>query len=251
MKTNNRIIILSFLSIGIFFNFFSCDDIFEDDISSKDVALIAPSNGVISKIVEQTFWWEEVEGAKAYNIQVVTPTFASIEGVILDSITNNNKFNHIFSPGIYEWTVTAWNTSSQAESEIFSFEIIENDISSIAFSLLSPPNNTTSDTVAQTFWWEKVEGAEEYNIQIVSPSFSNIEKLVLDTVFTDNKLNYTLDNGNIYQWRVIATNLTSQTESEIYTITIDTSTKSEKKNNLTASLFDNVGINPEEPKEKK
>ena len=225
MRVKTRIIILSIMCTCILFSFYRCDDVFEDDISSEDISLLAPSNGVITKFVDQVFWWEEVEGAKEYNIQVVTPSFLNIEGIVLDSITTETKFEHTFSPGNYEWKVIALNNSSQTISDIFSFQIIENDISSISFSLLSPPNNSVAKQLDQTFWWEDVEGAEEYNIQIVSPSFNSIEKLVLDSAITDNKLNYTLEEKT-YQWKVIATNSTSQTESDIFTFSVDTSENS-------------------------
>jgi hypothetical protein len=223
MKTKIRIIALSIINIGILFSFFMCEDVFEEDISSENIYLIAPSDGVSTEIVSQIFWWDGVKGAIDYNILIVTPSFESIEGVILDSLTVDTRFEYTFSPGNYEWKVIAANSSSQTVSVISSFEIIEDDISSIQFSLLSPPNNSTSKQLGQTFWWEKVQGAEEYNIQIVSPSFNDIEELVIDSIITNNKLNYTLQEKD-YQWRVFATNSTSQSESEIFTFNVDTST---------------------------
>ena len=75
MKIITRIFIISIASIGILFGFLRCDDIFEDDISTENISLYAPSDSIVTKIITHTFWWEEVEGADEYNLQIVTPDF--------------------------------------------------------------------------------------------------------------------------------------------------------------------------------
>jgi hypothetical protein len=65
-----------------------------------------------------------------------------------------------------------------------------------------------------------VGGAEGYNLQIVSPSFSSITRLVLDSNISKNKFTYSLMPG-AYQWRVRAYNNSSETDYVTYSITID------------------------------
>ena len=48
-----------------------CEDIFEADLSGEVVVIIAPKDGLQTEIQPNTFWWEAVEGAEGYNLQIV------------------------------------------------------------------------------------------------------------------------------------------------------------------------------------
>ncbi|MDA8956638.1 hypothetical protein N9H19_03370 [Flavobacteriales bacterium] len=90
-------------------------------------------------------------------------------------------------------------------------DIFENDISNEKIILLSPEDNTQSKDTNQLFWCEKIDDALTYQIQIVSPNFENIEKLVLDSISENEKINNTLNSGT-YSWRIKATNGSSETQ---------------------------------------
>ncbi|MBI4946045.1 MAG: hypothetical protein HY840_06555 [Bacteroidetes bacterium] len=103
-------------------------------------------------------------------------------------------------------------------------DIVETNISGSAVTLLSPQNNDTSVVLTQLFWWNEVKGALKYNLQIVKPSFTNANQLVLDSNVAGTKFSVTLTPG-IYQWRVKAKNASSETPySEIRTLKIDSTT---------------------------
>ncbi len=89
-------------------------------------------------------------------------------------------------------------------------DMFEPDISTSNVILLSPYNGMESDTSSISFWWDTVEFATEYQLQIVSPDLSMIEKLCLDTFLIDNQLVYNLEPGD-YEWRVRARNASSET----------------------------------------
>ena len=55
----------------------SCGDIIEPSISKANVMLEAPSDHYQSTSYTINFWWNEVNNALSYHLQVVTPTFAS------------------------------------------------------------------------------------------------------------------------------------------------------------------------------
>ncbi|TKC12051.1 hypothetical protein FA048_00075 [Pedobacter polaris] len=76
--------------------------------------------------------------------------------------------------------------------------------------LLAPTNNLETSNYQLTFWWEMQQDALGYRLQVVSTDFSNIQKLILDTLVKKDKFTYTLDPGK-YQWRVRAENGSSQT----------------------------------------
>ena len=54
----------------------SCTDFVEKDISKKTVAILAPPDGYVTYSVTLTFWWQEIDGAENYSLQVVRPDFS-------------------------------------------------------------------------------------------------------------------------------------------------------------------------------
>ena len=101
-------------------------------------------------------------------------------------------------------------------------DIIVKDIENETVTALSPPDGYNTPNNSITFWWETIDGAEKYNIQIVSPSFSNIQQLITDSSVTTDKFTKVLTPGT-YQWRVRATNNGGNTAWTTRTLTIDTS----------------------------
>ena len=67
--------------------------------------------------------------------------------------------------------------------------------------LLSPPNGFSDSLLSKTFWWEEIEGVDEYQLQVVSPTFDSTIVLSLDTIVADVIYTTTLSPGN-YEWRV-------------------------------------------------
>lgn len=79
-------------------------------------------------------------------------------------------------------------------------------------TLLAPANNLITSDSTQVFYWETLKGATEYRLQVVSPRFDSIVKLIEDTTIRFDRFEITgLDTG-IYQWRVKALNSASATE---------------------------------------
>lgn len=101
-------------------------------------------------------------------------------------------------------------------------DVIVKDITKETVNTLSPPDNYNTPNNNITFWWDKVDGADKYNVQIVSPSFSSIQQLIADTNITGDKYVKTLTPGT-YQWRIRATNGGGNTAWTVRTLTIDTS----------------------------
>lgn len=115
-------------------------------------------------------------------------------------------------------------------------EIIDEELSNKTIKIVSPINNAILTTNDIYFLWDEVEGATKYNIQIVTPSFNNINQFVLDSLIQRNKYNITLKPG-LYEWRIKALNSSSETNYQNYKFTIDsTSNLSNFKVNI---LFPN------------
>ncbi len=88
--------------------------------------------------------------------------------------------------------------------------IVEEDLSSATIEIIAPRDGAISSENVQQFVWEPVEFALEYTLQIAKPSFSVIDKLVVDTTIENTKFQYSLPPG-IYQWRIKAQNGSSET----------------------------------------
>jgi|ERR1700757_238478 len=106
-------------------------------------------------------------------------------------------------------------------------DIIATDITKKTINVITPIDKDSTTTYSVLFWWDAISGADKYNFQIVKPSFSNIQQLIVDTniaasqTATTVKYYFTLPPGT-YQWRVNATNNAGSTAYITRTITIDT-----------------------------
>lgn len=84
------------------------------------------------------------------------------------------------------------------------------DISNETVTIVAPVNDAVLDTIAVTFTWQTVQDAENYHIQVATPSFENAVQVVKDSVLTTTSFSTSLDNKN-YEWRIRAQNSGYQT----------------------------------------
>lgn len=100
-------------------------------------------------------------------------------------------------------------------------EALETALDGKKVTLLSPANNITTSTRTQIFYWEHMNGALDYQIQIVHPRFDSIARLMKDTIISGNQLTITLDSPAAFQWRVRAmNNSTTSDNSDTWNIKI-------------------------------
>jgi hypothetical protein len=99
-------------------------------------------------------------------------------------------------------------------------DIIEKDISNEKVLLVAPGNGLETTITSHQFIWEPIEGAIEYNVQIASPDFGLIERMLLDSIVSANKIGFNLNPG-AYEWRVKAINGSSNTVYSTYILHID------------------------------
>jgi hypothetical protein len=81
----------------------------------------------------------------------------------------------------------------------------ERELSGIQPILLAPMNNTVTTDTMQTFYWETLNGASTYQLQVVSPRFDSMIRLIDDTIITKNRFTIDMPAGE-FQWRVRASN---------------------------------------------
>jgi len=100
-------------------------------------------------------------------------------------------------------------------------DIIEvEDISDKTVTILAPTNNTTLTITEVNFSWDMLDDAEQYKLQIATPTFEEATQILLDTIITTTNFNKTLDVGN-YEWRIRAENSEYQTSYTTQSFTIE------------------------------
>ncbi|MEL6863593.1 MAG: hypothetical protein AAFP19_04200 [Bacteroidota bacterium] len=219
MRTKITFLLFSLLSI------YACSDVIEEDLSDHQVQLRAPADQVVSSNTSQTFWWEELdEVIDGYKLQIVSPSFDSVVQLVLEEeITDALTFTTTLSAGSYEWTVLAFNTSSESEPMIHQLTIQTDsvlDLSSQVLTLLAPEEGLSTQSTDINFLWEPLSDATTYNIQIASPDFTNSTFIQVNEMTNDDFYTATLTEGD-YRWRVRAENDNSVTPYAEGTFSID------------------------------
>ncbi|HWY38185.1 MAG TPA: hypothetical protein VNY73_06470 [Bacteroidia bacterium] len=182
-------------------------DIVATDITKKTVNILAPGNGVHTPNNAVTFWWDEIKGADKYQIQIVSPSFANVISVIVDSSVTATKLTLTLNPGTYEWRVRATNNSGSTAYSSRTFVIdTTTNLANVTIALLSPADSLYTNKTAQTFSWASVAAATQYNISILD----NTGAVITSTTTAGTSFSYTFTqtaNTNAkYTWKVRATN---------------------------------------------
>ncbi|NBG64758.1 fibronectin type III domain-containing protein [Acidiluteibacter ferrifornacis] len=99
-------------------------------------------------------------------------------------------------------------------------EFIEEDLEGKVVILTNPNDSLVTTYSTQVFNWDEIDGADWYNLQIVSKSFSQLDYYVLDTIVETNQFLFNLTPG-VYQWRVRGENSGYVTPYSTRTIQID------------------------------
>lgn len=201
----------------------SCKDIIEPNISNRLVILEAPGNQYQSTSYNINFWWDAVDDALKYHLQVVTPGFKNIGGLVLDTVVTGNRFSINMQPGTYEWHIMAANGSSQTQfSSPLGFTIVQSSIKQQTVQLSAPGNNALTNQSAVVFQWGSLYGATKYQLEIDTNNFVNESAVIYNQSVPGQQVNFTFPKDNIYQWRVRAQNDTAQAQwSAVNTITYD------------------------------
>lgn len=199
-----------------------CKEFIEPSIGKRTVNLLAPANGTQSLAYAQNFWWDPVDDALKYRLQVVSPDFNNAARMVLDTLVTANKFTFTLDPGNYSWRVRAENGSSETAYSTAAFVINASSIKAQQPQLQSPANNTITNVNKTSFIWLKLYGADKYRLEIDTNNFADETLLFFDK--TTPALQYTvpLTKDKLYQWRVKALNDTAESKwSDIQNITLD------------------------------
>ncbi|MBD1363813.1 hypothetical protein IDJ77_08315 [Mucilaginibacter sp. ZT4R22] len=202
----------------------SCKELIEPSIQKRPVNLLAPGQGFESKNYNVTFWWDDVEDALQYRLQIVTPGFDNIGALFADTLVKgSNKITLSLTPGVYEWRLRAENGSSETVfSQPRKFTIVQSSIGNQAVQLTAPTNGALTNQQGVTFQWGSLYGATTYRLQIDTNNFADTVKLIYNHQLPGLQFSFSFPRDQQYQWRVRAENDTARAQwSTVRTIRFD------------------------------
>ncbi len=80
-------------------------------------------------------------------------------------------------------------------------EFIEYPLEKKSIQLTAPMDSLRTQDSIVSFYWERHEDADQYRLQVATPNFDSVQKIVIDTVTTNDHLLLTVSPGT-YTWRV-------------------------------------------------
>jgi hypothetical protein len=196
-----------------------CKTFFEPDISNNSIKLLSPTTGTETEIASQTFWWEKVDGASDYRLQIVSPSFDSTEVLILDTLVSTDKFIFVLYPSVLEWRVRAENSVYQTNWTMNKLQIYStSDLTRQKVNLLSPGTVTNSNTIR--FQWDGLYNAKSYVFVAFNEKWEEVSAVTptkVDTTFLEKDF-----SDGKYVWGVKAKNPISESLYSQKSLIVDT-----------------------------
>jgi len=85
-------------------------------------------------------------------------------------------------------------------------DILEvDDISQKTVTVLAPTNSSVLSSINVTFSWQSLTGADQYRLQLATPTFSEATQIVIDSLVTTSSFSTEL-MPSAYEWRIRAEN---------------------------------------------
>ena len=167
---------INFFNIIIVMTMIGCTkDFVVKNIKNATVTINAPTDNIKTPNNVITFWWDEVDGAEKYNLQIVKPNFNAIQQLIVDTNITTNKFNHTFTPGTYQWRIKA--TNSAGSTAYTTRTLIIDTTSNLAYvtvGLISPTSNSVTANNNITFSWNVVAPATSYELTVTNVTTGSV-----------------------------------------------------------------------------
>ncbi len=177
----------------------SCKDFITKKIGNDSVTILAPANNTVTTSNMITFWWEALDGADNYNIQVVKPNFASAQVLVADTNVSGTKLQLSLTPGKYQWRIQGVNGGGGSKYTLYNLTI--DSTSNLSGQLVVPLGPATGYVMGGgpiTFSWNPVFSADKYEIYISTNPPT-------DVTLTQQAYTGTFTAG-YYTWKVKAIN---------------------------------------------
>lgn len=93
------------------------------------------------------------------------------------------------------------------------------DISDEIVVALAPLNGAELNKGKIQFSWKSIDAADTYQVEIVTPYFSSVQKVIKEVEIEETSIDVNLEPGE-YQWRVKAMNSEHETGFTISSFTV-------------------------------
>ena len=211
-----------FVFLAISLLLFSCDDIFEEDITNATLVPIYPGQNSVITGETVHFQWATVEGADDYRIQV----YENNAGIILDSLVPSNNFFYNLDPGAYSWRARAENFAYQSAYNFpvdFTVEATD-ELTEQNILLTSPPDQIYTNDKNTVYSWQGLNAATSYIFELGKNSNGTITILYTNA---SSETNHTVpetifDEDATFVWQVKGINDFSETTFSERSIFLDT-----------------------------
>lgn len=184
--------------------FIACKkDFIVEDIKDKTITVNAPANNLVTTTNKVTFWWELLDGAERYNIQVVKPSFASIASLVADTNITSNKLDLTLQPGIYQWRIKAINNGGSTVYQTYNLTVdTTSNLAGLLVSTIAPNTGYVTNKKMVNFSWNSLNTATQYQIVLLNST----NGVIKDTITTSTSYYYTFPTEGAYKWKVRAQN---------------------------------------------
>lgn len=165
---NNRLIRLSIPLLACLM-LASCNDIIEKNISNQTPVVILPQVNDTVNINPVHIKWEKMDGATKYHIQIVSPSFASIDQYTLDSVVFGTNFYFALDSNSYEMKLTAMNAGYESlPTSIIPFVVgVAPSSTSESIVLVEPLNNSYFDSTFNGYFnWNSLPDVSSYTFEL-------------------------------------------------------------------------------------
>lgn len=164
-----------------------CNDFIEKDLKDKEVTIYAPSQNYTTTTATVTFYWQKLDGARSYHIQIAKPSFDGMVSLLTDTLCTGSQFSYVFTPGTYQWRIRAENGTTETPYITRNIQIDStNDLSSQQIILIDPVNNYAINTTSFTLNYYSLYNANSYRIAVKSHTSSfNGSLIVPEATSTD------------------------------------------------------------------
>lgn len=108
-------------------------EVLEEDISNREIQLLAPANHAMVEAGIVTFGWEAVDYAIGYRFTLVTPSFAAADCIIADTVIyadtlySTLKCRVLLPAGKYEWSVVGFNGGYKTSAEMHNLTVFSSE----------------------------------------------------------------------------------------------------------------------------
>jgi hypothetical protein len=182
-------------------------DFIVENIKNKTIVVLAPANNLVTTSNSVTFWWEELDGAENYNLQIVKPNFASLTTIVADTNVFGTKFKVSLLPGTYQWRIKATNAGGSTAYQQYNLKVdTTSNLTGQLVSNISPQTNFLTANKTILFSWNALSAALTYQFLLLNSTNGTIK----DTITSKTTYTYTFPNvTGDYSWKVRALNNSS------------------------------------------